>query len=115
MASAIKNGNAYRICVSSGYDINGKQIIKSKTWHPEPGMTPYQIKKELERQKVYFEREVHLGNLIDRSVRFSEFVKRWMDDYCVPNLCKRTIRNYLNATVYGNAARRAVRSDLVGY
>ena len=94
MASVIKSGDAYRIRVSSGYDVNGKQIIKSKTWRPEPGMTPYQIEKELERQKVDFEREIHLGSSIDRSVRFSEFAKRWMDDCCVPNLRKRTIRNY---------------------
>ena len=55
MATATKRGNSYKITVSCGYDLNGKQIRKHMTWTPEPGMTERQIAKELERQKVLFE------------------------------------------------------------
>lgn len=104
MASVLQNGNSYRIRVSSGYDNNGKQIIRSKTWHPEPGMTPTQIEKELERLKVDFEREVMLGTSLDRTVRFSEFADRWMETYCRPNLRSHTIRNYENCLKRINVA-----------
>lgn len=55
MATVVKRGKSYKITVSCGYDINGKQIRKHKTWNPPAGMTERQIQKELERQKVLFE------------------------------------------------------------
>ena len=38
---------SYLIRVSCGYDASGKQITKSKTWHPAPGMSPRQAEKEV--------------------------------------------------------------------
>ena len=55
MATISKRGNSYRIRVSDGYDVNGKQKMRSMTWTPDPGMTPRQIEKELNRQAVLFE------------------------------------------------------------
>ena len=40
---------SYLIRVSLGYEMSGKQITKSKTWRPEPGMNPKQVKKELNK------------------------------------------------------------------
>ena len=54
MATAVKRGDSYKITASCGYDISGKQIRKHTTWTPPVGMTPRQIAKELERQKVLF-------------------------------------------------------------
>ena len=39
MATIEKRGNSYRITVSNGYDVSGKQIREKMTWTPEPGMT----------------------------------------------------------------------------
>ena len=50
MPTIQKRGDTYRIRVSAGYDAAGKQIMKSTTWKPAPGMTPKQIQKELDRQ-----------------------------------------------------------------
>lgn len=61
MSTVTKRGDTYRIRVSAGYDINGKQIMKSMTWKPEPGMTKKQIEKELDRQRVLFEEKVNNG------------------------------------------------------
>ena len=36
MASIRKRGDTYQIRVSVGYDVHGRQIIKTKTWKPEP-------------------------------------------------------------------------------
>ena len=55
MASVTKRGDTYRIRCSCGYDSAGKQIMRSMTWKPEPGMTAKQEEKELQRQIVLFE------------------------------------------------------------
>lgn len=39
MANIEKRGDSYRITVSAGYDINGKQIKKYMTFKPADGMT----------------------------------------------------------------------------
>lgn len=36
MASIRKRGDTYQIRVSVGYNVHGRQIIKTKTWKPEP-------------------------------------------------------------------------------
>ena len=50
VAAYTKRGNSYRIRASVGYTVEGKQVMKSKTWTPTPGMTERQIEKELNRQ-----------------------------------------------------------------
>ena len=39
MATYTKRGSSYRIRASVGYTPEGKQVMKSKTWTPAPGMT----------------------------------------------------------------------------
>lgn len=38
MPTIEKRGDSYKITVSCGYDLNGKQIRRHLTWKPEPGM-----------------------------------------------------------------------------
>lgn len=45
---------SYLIRVSLGYK-DGQQIVKSMTYKPDKGMTPRQVKKEVNRQAVLFE------------------------------------------------------------
>lgn len=78
MATVTKRGDSYRIRVSAGYDVNGKQIVKSMTWKPEPGMTKKQIEKELERQKVLFEEKVNSGQASDSNVKFEALAREWL-------------------------------------
>lgn len=58
MATVKKQGRGYKITVSHGYDINGKQLRSYMTWIPDPGMSARQIEKELNRQAVLFEEKV---------------------------------------------------------
>ena len=48
MASVEKRGDSYRITVSGGYDISGKQIKQQMTWKPKAGMSEKHIEKEHE-------------------------------------------------------------------
>ena len=54
--------------VSCGYDTNGKQIVRQKTWTPDKNMTPKQIEKEVNRQAVLFEEECKNGDKV-RGIR----------------------------------------------
>ena len=40
-----KTGTAYKITVTTGRDMDGKQIRHFKTWRPAPGMTERQTEK----------------------------------------------------------------------
>ena len=97
MATARKKGRGYEIRVSRGIDINGKKLGKSRTWIPEPSMTPRQIEKELERQKILFEEEVRNGVCPDNKIRFADFSKRWMEEYAKINV---TIKSYVRYECY---------------
>jgi integrase len=75
-----KKGISYRIRVGAGYDSEGKQIRKSMTWCPSPGMTEKQIEKELNRVTIDFEKKVENG-LVFENVKFKEFSEKWINDY----------------------------------
>ena len=66
------------------------------TWTPPEGMTPKQIEKELERQKVLFEQEVKYGTCNDSSITFSAFADKWMEEYARLKLAPKTVARYEN-------------------
>ena len=111
MATVEKRNNAYRIVVSAGYDITGKQIKRRMTWVPTPGMTDKQIAKELERQKVMFEEKVRSGQVLASSTRFSAFADYWMKEYAEKNLRPSTISRYKDMLERINAAIGNIRLD----
>ena len=84
MATITKRGDSYRIKVSCGYDVEGKQVTQSMTWRPDPGMTPNQIKKELNRQAVLFEEECSHGK-VTANIKFETFAEQWFREYAELN------------------------------
>ena len=82
MASARKRGNGYEIKVYCGLrpDALGR-IDKYEMWYPEPGMTPKQIEKALEKEKPRFEEEIKHGNTYNSKMKFCELVELWRNDY----------------------------------
>lgn len=90
MATIQKRGESYRIRAFSGYTANGKQIEKTKTWKPTPGMTARQIEKELERQKVLFEEEIQ-GVSQGANIKFETFAEQWFKTYAEKNMRPRTL------------------------
>lgn len=94
MATIQKQGRGYKITVSQGRDYTGKKIRKYMTWVPEPGMTERQIKKELDRQAVLFEEKVLSGTAVNASIRFSDFVEKYMTEYAALYLKRKTIATY---------------------
>ena len=94
MATIRKRGNAYQIRVSAGYDSNGKQIVKTKSWTPAPGMTKKQIEKELNKQAVNFEQQVETGQFLDGTITLAEFIEKWMKEYAQKQLKEKSIKGY---------------------
>ncbi len=86
MATIKQRGDSYKITVSCGYDLNGKQIRRHLTWTPEPGMTKRQLQKELDRQAVLFEEKCRNGQVLDGNIKFAEFAEKWFVDYAEKQL-----------------------------
>ena len=94
MATVQKRGKSYKITASCGYDSSGMQIRKSMTYTPEPNMTPHQIEKEVERQKVEFEKKCQYGNCLNENVKLIDFIKLWESDYAKTQLAPKTYERY---------------------
>lgn len=94
MATISKRGNSYRIRVSDGYDVNGKQKMRSMTWTPDPGMTPRQIEKELNRQAVLFEESRNMT----ANVKFQTFSEQWFAERVEGKLKETTREKYRRLT-----------------
>ena len=94
MSTIEKRGDAYKIIVSCGYDLNGKQIRRRMTWKPEDGMTARQIKKELDRQAVLFEEKCRNGQVLDGNIKFAEFAEKWFTEYAEKQLRPTTVAGY---------------------
>ena len=113
MASIEQRGDKYRITVYDGYDMNGHQVKRRKTWEPDVNMTDYQIKKELERQCVLFELECKRGQVVNGSIKFEEFAEKWFKEYAQTNLRPTTIARYRALTERVYKAIGHVRLDRI--
>ena len=94
MATIRQRGDSYQIRVSCGYDTNGKQVIRTKSWKPTANMTAKQIEKELNRQAVMFE-DACMNGLITTSIKFSDFIEQWKTEYATSHF-KRTTMDTMN-------------------
>lgn len=94
MATIKKRNRTYKITVSCGYDINGRQIRKHLSWTPPDGMTERQEKKELQRQAVLFEEQCRTGQQLNGSIKFADFAEQWLNDYASMNVRENTVNSY---------------------
>ena len=104
MASIEKRGDSYRIKVSCGYDVNGKKIVSSITYHPEYFTSTGKkkaasvIQKELEQFVAEFERSVRLGDtLAGSSMRVSDLIEKYLKEYAFVELSAATAEGYETA------------------
>lgn len=94
MATVKKRGQSYQFRVYCGYDSNGKQIEKTKTWKPPEGWTERRAEKEAQRLAALFEEQVRSGGLVGGNIKFSDFSQYWLRTYAEPNLKPKTISRY---------------------
>ena len=90
-----KTGISYKITVSCGYDINGKKIIETATFKPDPSLTPKKMEKAAQEFANDFERQVKNGAAMDgRKVTLKVFADRWIEEYAKPKLQAGTVKKY---------------------
>lgn len=104
MATIEKRGDSYKIVVSSGYDVSGKQLRHRMTWTPPGGLTVRQLEKELQRQALLFEEDVRQGARGDSNIKLQAFTDLFMKDYAHPNLKAKTAFGYAERMKVVNAA-----------
>ena len=97
MATITKRGDTYRIRCSLGYDSQGKQVIRSTTWKPAPGMTAKQAEKELNRFAVLFEEKCKSGGG-DPHITFEKLAEKWFAEYAKSHLKAKTYHEYRGMT-----------------
>ncbi len=112
MATIQKRGDSYLIRVSCGYDSKGKQVVRSKTWKPEPKMTERQVEKELNRQAVMFEENCNHG-FQKKVVKFEPFCEEWFEDYAKQNLRHTTYTYLYHQRLRVNKAIGHLRMDKI--
>ena len=96
MASIRKRGNTYKIEVFKGRDINGKKIVESATFTPDPERTERQNQKALEQFVRNFEERVKNGLSRGDALTFQVFAEDWMANYAASELEKSTFASYRN-------------------
>ena len=74
-----KNGISFKITVTAGRDLNGKQVRHYKTWTPDPGMTEKKMQKAVERVAMEFEQSIELGYQADNRQTFAEYAAYTLD------------------------------------
>jgi len=112
MATITKRGDTYRIRTSCGYDVNGKQVIKSMTYKPQPGMSDRAIEKEVNRQAVLFEEQCKQGQSVT-AAKFEIFAREWFKDYAELKLKRNTITSYHGKEKRLYAALGHIRVDKI--
>ena len=61
----------------------------------DPGLTPKQLEKELQKQAALFEREVENGTYLDGSkMTFAELIDKWLRDHAEKQLEDKTLYRY---------------------
>ncbi len=93
MATIRKREYSYQIRVSCGYDIYGRQIVRTKTWKPSSKMTPKQLEKELNKQAVLFEKMCTEEGYAASSTKLSNFIEQWKVEYAETHWKNTTLDN----------------------
>lgn len=94
MATIKKRGNSYQFRVYAGYDTDGKQIEKTKTWKPPADWSERRAEKEAQHLAALFEEQVRTGGLTNGKIKFAEFADYWMQKYAERNLKPKTVTRY---------------------
>ena len=91
-----KNGEitSYRIIVSDGMDLDGKQIRRIMTWSPAPNMSPRQIEKELNAVAAKFEEQIEYGYQLDAQQTLADYIEYVLELKERTGIAPRTLDRY---------------------
>lgn len=87
MPSITKRGKTFRIMVSMGYDMDGKQIRKTTTFTPPDGVTEGKAEKLAKAYAYEFEQRCRGMTNLNENIRFHELYE-WYYDQVAPHKLK---------------------------
>lgn len=87
MPSITKRGKTFRIMVSMGYDMEGKQIRKTTTFTPPDGVTEGKAEKLAKAYAYEFEQRCRGMTNLNENIRFHELYE-WYYDQVAPHKLK---------------------------
>lgn len=93
MPSIKKRGNTYRIMVSLGYDIYGKQIRKTTTYTPPEGVSEGKAEKLAMAYAYEFEKRCQGMTNMNENIRFSELMEWYFNQVAIHKLKPATYAN----------------------
>jgi integrase len=93
MPSVKKRGNTYRIMVSQGYDIYGKQIRKTTSYTPPEGVTEGKAEKLAMAYAYEFEKRCQGMVNMNENIRFLELAEWYYNQVAVHKLKPATYAN----------------------
>lgn len=93
MPSVKKRGNTYRIMVSQGYDIYGKQIRKTTSYTPPEGVTEGKAEKLAMAYAYEFEKRCQGMVNMNENIRFLELTEWYYNQVAVHKLKPATYAN----------------------
>mgnify|MGYP000930039207 FL=1 len=93
MPSVKKRGDTYRIMVSQGYDIYGKQIRKTTSYTPPDGVTEGKAEKLAMAYAYEFEKRCQGMVNMNENIRFSELAEWYYTQVAVHKLKPATYAN----------------------
>ncbi len=93
MPSVKKRGDTYRIMVSQGYDIYGKQIRKTTSYKPPEGVTEGKAEKLAMAYAFEFEKRCQGMVNMNENIRFSELAQWYYNQVAVHKLKPTTYAN----------------------
>lgn len=95
MASIRKRGNSYELTAYVGYDSNGKQIKKTKSWKIPSGMAERKAEKEATKAAFEFEKLLLTGQIAENGkIKLCDFVVHWFETYAENQLRPTTAKRY---------------------
>ena len=96
----VKRGNSFSFTVALGYDNNGKQIRKTKTFKPPAGTTEKQAEKQAKEAYIDFQRYCQGVTNLKENMRFSELVDWYFENFAPTMLKEVTAYNYKHQVDY---------------
>jgi integrase len=98
MANITKRKDSYRIRVSNGRTADGKQIVETTTWTPDPAKTAKQNEKALADFVHEFEKKVKSGHCMDSErMSLADYYAIWKAEYVEKQLQVTTRESYYYA------------------
>lgn len=89
-----KRGKSYLFRVCMGYTPSGKQIEKTRTWHPPEGVTPKKADKLAREAYIEFKHSIQGAVDLKDNMRFKELVDWYFTNYAPNELKAQTIYTY---------------------